>query len=217
MTRMRLVGFVLVSTFMAAKPAAAQLCIGSPSFGYAPYQASIAASFSSGVRSVDIGAAAGGQTIFGGAGLSILNFTDVDVRTVGIFGYAGAELAADRENKILLCPIARFDVIAGPDIGPVDVSTTALQGGASIGIVISDMGDMQVVPFFGLSAVYSRLRSEFAGTTTTFSDTGGVADLGVGFVFNHTAGITPSISIPFGTGGTDDVIFNIRFSFNFGR
>jgi hypothetical protein len=79
------------------------------------------------------------------------------------------------------------------------------------------MGDMQVVPFFGLSAVYSRLRSEFAGSTTTFSDTGGVADLGVGFVFNRTAGITPSISIPFGTGGTDDVIFNIRFSFNFGR
>ena len=128
----------------------------------------------------------------------------------------GSVTQKGRENKIMVCPEVRLDVIAGPDIGPVDVSTTGVQGGARAGVIISDMGDMQVVPFFGLAVVYTRLRSEFAGTTTTFGDTGGLADLGVGFIFNRTAAITPSVAIPFGTGGSD-ATFTIRFSYNFGR
>ena len=216
MTRMRLVWSVLLLTFLVARPAAAQLCVGNPSLAYAPYQASLGASFSESVRGIDAAFAAGGQTIFGGAGVSILNFTDIDVRTAGVFGFDGAELAVDKENKIMFCPLARLDVLAGPDIGPVDVSSTAFQGGASIGVIVSDMGDMQVVPFFGLALVYERLKSDFANTETTFSDTGGVADLGVGLVFNKTAAITPLVSIPFGVGASD-FTFTIRFAFNFGR
>ena len=216
MMRLKLVGSVLVLTFLAASPAAAQLCVGNPSFGYGPYQGSIAASFSDGVRGVDAGFAAGGQTIFGGAGVTVLNFTDVDVRTAGIFAHAGAELAGNRENTILLCPLVRLDVLAGPDIGPLDTSTVGLQGGGSLGVIVHDVGDLQVVPFFGLAIVYARTTQEVFGTEATFSDTGGRADLGVGFVFNRNAAITPSVSIPFATGGSD-ATFTIRFSFNFGR
>ena len=129
MTRVKLVGSLLVMVFLAAKPAAAQLCVGNPSFVYGPYQASIAAAFSSNVRGIEAGAAAGGNTIFGGAGLLVFNFTDIDVRTAGVYGQVGAELAADRENKIMICPIVRIDVLAGPDVGPVDNSSLALQGG----------------------------------------------------------------------------------------
>jgi hypothetical protein len=110
----------------------------------------------------------------------------------------------------------RVDVLAGPDVGPVDNSSLALQGGASIGMIVSDSGDMQIVPFFGLAVVHTRLSSTFAGTETTFTDNGGHADLGVGFIFNHTAGITPSVSIPFSTGGSD-ATFMIKFAFNFGK
>lgn len=216
MTRMRLVGPVLVLTVLAARPAAAQLCTGSPSFAYASYQASLGASFSNGVRGVDAGVAGGSQTIFGGGGVTVLNFTDIDVKTVGAFGFAGAELATDRDNKILLCPLVRLDVIPGPDIGPVNVSTTAFQGGGSVGLVASDTGDMLVVPFLGVALVYSHLKSEFAGDETTFNDTGGRIDVGVGLIFNRTAGITPSVSIPFGTGGADTT-FSIKFAYHFGR
>jgi hypothetical protein len=216
MTRVKLVGSLLVMVFLAAKPAAAQLCVGNPSFVYGPYQASIAAAFSSNVRGIEAGAAAGGTTIFGGAGLLVLNFTDIDVRTAGVYGQVGAELAADRENKIMICPIVRIDVLAGPDVGPVDNSSIALQGGGSIGMVVSDAGDMQIVPFFGLALVHTRLSSSFAGTETTFTDNGGHADLGVGFVFHHTAAITPSVSIPFSMAGSD-ATFMIKFAFNFGK
>jgi hypothetical protein len=213
---MKLVGSLLVLLVLAAKPAAAQLCTGNPSFVYAPYQVSIAAAFSDGVRGIEAGAAAGGNTIFGGAGLLVLNFTDIDVRTAGVYGQLGAELAVDKANKVMICPAVRLDVLAGPDVGPVDNSSLALQGGASIGMIVSDSGDMQIVPFFGLAVVHTRLSSTFAGTETTFTDNGGHADLGVGFIFNHTAGITPSVSIPFSTGGSD-ATFMIKFAFNFGK
>jgi hypothetical protein len=216
MTRMKLVGSLLVMLFLAAKPAAAQLCTGNPSFVYAPYQASIGAFFSDGVRGIEAGAAAGGKTIYGGAGLLVFNFTDVDVRAAGVFGHVGAELAADRDNKIMICPAVRLDVLAGPDLGPVDTSSIAVQGGASIGMVVSDTGDMQVVPFFGLALVHTRLSSTFGGDETTFTDNGGHADLGVGFIFSKKTGITPSVSIPFSTGGSD-ATFMIKFAFNFGK
>jgi hypothetical protein len=213
---MKLVGSLLVMLFLAAKPAAAQLCTGNPSFVYAPYQASIGAFFSDGVRGIEAGAAAGGKTIYGGAGLLVFNFTDVDVRAAGVFGHVGAELAADRDNKIMICPAVRLDVLAGPDLGPVDTSSIAVQGGASIGMVVSDTGDMQVVPFFGLALVHTRLSSTFGGDETTFTDNGGHADLGVGFIFSKKTGITPSVSIPFSTGGSD-ATFMIKFAFNFGK
>lgn len=216
MTRMKLVGSLLVLLVLAAKPAAAQLCTGNPSFVYAPYQASIAAMFSNGVRGIEAGAAAGGKTIFGGAGLLVLNFTDIDVRTAGVYGQVGAELAADRANKVMICPAVRLDVLAGPDFGQVDNSSIALQGGASIGMIVSDSNDMQIVPFFGLAVVHTRFSTSIAGGETTFSDNGGHADLGVGFIFNHTAGITPSVSVPFSTGGSD-ATFMIKFAFNFGK
>jgi hypothetical protein len=216
MTRMKLVGSLLVVLVLAAKPAAAQLCVGNPSFVYGAYQPSIAAGFSSGVRGVEAGVAAGGNTLFGGAGLLLMNFTDIDVKTAGVYGNVGAELAVDRANKIMVCPAVRLDVLAGPDVGPVDNSTVALQGGASIGMIVSDQGDMQIVPFFGLALVHNRLSSSFAGSETTFTDNGGHADFGVGFVFNHTTGIIPSVSVPFDLGGSD-ATFMIRFAFNFGK
>jgi hypothetical protein len=216
MTRMKLVGSLLVMLFVAAKPAAAQLCVGNPSFVYGAYQPSIAAGFSSDKRGVEAGVAAGGNTLFGGAGLLLLNFTQIDVKAAGVYGQFGAELAADRANKVMICPSVRLDALAGPDVGPVDGSSVALQGGASIGMIVSDQGDMQIVPFFGLALVHNRLSSSFAGSETTFTDNGGHADFGVGFVFNHTTGIIPSVSVPFSLGGSD-ATFMIRFAFNFGR
>jgi hypothetical protein len=43
-----------------------------------------------------------------------------------------------------------------------------------------------------------------------------VASLGVGFIVNRNVGITPSLAIPF-SAGSDDPVFTIRITFNFGR
>jgi hypothetical protein len=212
---MRLMASVLLLTILVAKPASAQTCLGAPSFREAPYQVGVAASFTEGLRQVDGTFAGGGESLFAGAGVSALNFTDIDERTVGVSAFAGAELATDQRSRVLLCPIVRLGFLAGPDFGAVDLSSVTLQGGASIGVIAAQDGDLMVVPFFGLAAGYTRVTTEFGGVETSASDTGGVADLGVGLILTRTVGITPQVSIPFSSGGSD-AVFTIRLTFNFG-
>jgi hypothetical protein len=213
---MRLIAGVLLVMFLMAKSASAQTCLGAPSFRVAPYQAGVGASFTDGLRQVEGTFAGGGESLFAGAGVSVLNFTDIDVRTAGVSAFAGAELATDRRNRVLLCPIVRLGFLAGPDIGAVDLSSVSIQGGGSIGVIAAEDGDVMVVPFFGLSAGWTRVTTEIGGIEDSASDTGGVADLGVGLILTRTVGITPQVSIPFSS-GTDDAVFTIRFTFNFGR
>ena len=212
---MRLLLLCLLVLFLAAKPANAQTCLGAPSFRTAPYQAGVAASFTEGLRQVEGTFAGGGESIFGGAGVSVLNFTDIDERTAGVTAFAGAEFATDQRNRVLLCPIVRLGFLAGPDFGPVDLSSMTLQGGGSIGVIAAESGDLAVVPFFGLSVGYTRVTTEIGGDETSASDTGGIADLGVGLILTRTVGITPQVSIPF-SGGGSDAVFTIRLTFNFG-
>ena len=207
--------FVVIAMLLLATPAYAQLCLGAPTFRTAPLQVGLGVGFTDGVRAVEGTFAGGGEMLFGGAGVSVVNFTDVDVRTAGVSLFAGAEVATDAQRRVLLCPVVRFGFIAGPDIGSVDLSTTTIQGGANLGVIAAESGDWMVVPFFGLSALYQRVKAEVGDGDESFSDTGGVADLGVGLIVNRTVGITPSLAIPFSTGG-DDPVFTIRITFNFG-
>jgi hypothetical protein len=201
---------------LVATPASAQLCLGAPTFRTAPYQVGIAAAFTEGARGVEGTFAGGGESVFAGAGVSVVNFTDVDVRAAGVSAFVGAEVATDRQNRVLLCPVVQLGFVAGPDLGPVDVSSMTLQGGASIGVIAVENGDAMVVPFFGLAALYQRVKTEIGDVENSASDTGGVASLGVGFIVNRTVGITPSLAIPF-SAGRDDPIFTIRLTFNFGQ
>jgi hypothetical protein len=208
--------FTLIALLLIASPAYAQLCLGAPTFRTAPYQVGIAASFTDGARGVEGTFAGGGETLFAGAGVSVVNFTDADVRAAGVSAFAGAEVATDSRNRVLLCPVVQLGFLSGPDFGRVDVSSVTLQGGASVGVLAVESGDTMVVPFFGLAALYQRLKTEVDDVEASASDTGGVANLGVGFIVNRTVGITPSLAIPFSV-GSDDPIFTIRITYNFGR
>ena len=213
---MKLVVSMAIVLLLAASSAEAQFCGGNPSFRDEPYQVGVSTFFTDGARGVEGTFAGGGESLFAGVGVSVTNFTAVDVRATGVAAFAGAEFATDQRSKVLLCPVLRLGFSSGPDIGPVDVSTASVRGGATVGVIASDMDGLMVVPFFGLAAVYDRVTSDFGGVETSFSDTGGIADLGVGFLFNRNVGITPLISVPFSTGGSD-VIFTLRLSFNFGK
>jgi hypothetical protein len=213
---MRLTACVLLVLFLMARSASAQTCLGAPSFREAPYQAGVGASFTEGLRQVEGTFSGGGETLFAGAGASVLNFTDLDQRTAGVSAFAGAELATDQRNRVLLCPIVRLGFLAGPDIGPVDLSSVSIRGGGSIGVIAAQDGDLTVVPFFGLAFGYTRVSTQIGDVEDSASDTGGIADLGVGLILTRTVGITPQVSIPFSS-GPSDAVFTIRFTFNFGN
>lgn len=210
----RVGGLVLLALFVAT-PSFAQLCSGNPSFRDGPYQAGVGASFTDGIRTVGGTFAAGGESLFGGAGVSAVNYTGLDVRTAGVSAFVGSEFAADSRNRVLVCPVASLAFLAGPDTGPVDRSSATVQAGGNVGVIATQSGDTMVVPYFGLALLYQRVRTEIGGAESSASDTGAIADIGVGFIFNRMVGITPSLSIPF-SAGASDAIFSIRFSFNFG-
>ena len=52
------------------------------------------------------------------------------------------------------------------------------------------------------------------GQDSSASDTFGLATLGVGFIFNRSAAVTPSITIPFSVPDSD-VMFTLGFTFSF--
>ena len=212
----RLLALAFLGVFAAASTAEAQLCAGATSFAQQPYQVGIGASFQDGAQGVGGHFAAGGSSLFGGIGLGVVNFSDIDSTETDINVFAGSELNVEEDNRVFVCPLAAVNFGVGPDLGPVSVSSFTLQGGGRVGIVASDDNDMMIVPTFGLSAAWTRVSFERAGVESDDSDTYGVASLGVGFIFDRRIGITPGISIPFSVGDSD-VAFTIEFTFGFGR
>lgn len=207
------VAFFLV--FLAASTAEAQLCAGATPFTQNPYQLGVGAAFRDGAQGVGGHFAAGGSSLFGGVDLSVVNFSDVDSTQTNIGVFAGSELNVEQDTRVFICPLAAITFGVGPDIGPVSISSITLRGGGQVGIVASDSNDMMIVPTFGLAAAWQRVSAEVGDVDSDASDTFGVANLGVGFIFDRRIGITPGISIPFSVGDSD-VAFTIGFTFAFG-
>src|SRR5258706_6710674 len=122
-------GLIAVAAFSFAGQADAQTCLGSPSFRQAPYQVALETAFTNGARSAGGTLAAGGDALFGGGGLVLTQFTDLDSRATNVVAFAGADLPATGDQKIYFCPLAQLTIGSGPDVGAVDVSTAGLEGG----------------------------------------------------------------------------------------
>ena len=206
--------FALVS---AADPAEAQVCVGNPSFANQPYQAAVTAAFTEGAHGVGGEFGAGGETLFASAGVSVINYRDLDALATQVSAGAGTEFALEQQPNIFVCPLASVSFGVGPDVGAFDVSTINLGVGGSLGLIASQTGSLMVVPTFGLAAIYSRTSLETpAGDDFTDSDGSGRASIGVGFIFDQNIGITPAVVIPFSASNADP-IFQIRLSLAFGR
>lgn len=210
------IGLIALATLMVADSATAQTCLGSPSFRQNPYQLAVVTAFTDGARGAGGTIAAGGEALFGGAGLAVTKFTGVDTHATNLIAFAGADLPATTDPTIYFCPLAQLSIGSGPDIGNIDISTAGLEGGVNFGIVASRSGDLEVIPMFGLSASYHKVTAKVGQTENSTSDTSGAARIGVGFVFGGNVGLTPSLSIPFSSANTDP-IFNLTLSLNFGR
>lgn len=206
---------VVLMTLFAASRVEAQTCLGGPAFQPNPYQARVAGLFTDVEHGIDAAFAAGGESLFAGGGLSVENFRPQNQTATSVSGFAGADLQADDGGRIFLCPLAALSFGVGPDFLTTDVSTVRLRGGGQVGVIAMQNGTMMVVPTFGLAAVHQRVRFDFGPTDTTVSDNFGLANIGVGFVFNRNVAITPGVTIPF-SADDSDVIVTFGLTFNFG-
>ena len=207
---------VIGASLFFVSSAEAQLCGGAPSFAQTPMQVGVATAFRDGAQGVGGHFAGGGEALFGGAGIRRVNFSPFDATETGVSAFAGADLAVAENQNVFVCPLASVSFASGPDIGGVDVSSVGFEGGGSVGVIASSTNTFMVLPTFGLAAAWRRVTADFRGAEQHQSDTFGIANLGVGFIFNRHVGITPSISIPFSVSDSD-VVFTLALAFNFGR
>lgn len=207
---------VLLLLFVSAGRSDAQVCAGAPSFRDDPFQAGVTAAFTEGARGVGGSFSGGSESVFAGVGVSVLNFGDLDSSATNVSVTFGADLQADQNGRVFLCPVGQVAFGVGPDVGAVEVSTVTLSGGGSVGVLASQTDTLMVIPTFGLFALRTRVTAQLAGSDTTDTDRSGLASVGVGFVFNRNIAVTPAVSIPFSVANAD-AAFSIKLAFHFGR
>jgi hypothetical protein len=206
---------VLVLLCVSVRPSHAQVCAGAPSFRDNPFQGAVTAAFTEGARGFGGSFSGGGESIFGGAGVSVLNFSDLDTSATRVSVGFGADLQADQNGRVFLCPVGQVAFGVGPDVGAIEISTITLSGGGQVGVLASETDTLMVVPTFGVFALRTRVTAELAGSDTTETDRSGLASVGVGFVFNRNVAVKPAVSIPFSVANAD-AVFSIELAFSFG-
>ncbi len=207
---------VLAMIFVSTIPAEAQLCAGAPSFRDNPFQVGASAAFRDGAQGVGGSFGAGGEALFAAAGVSALNFDGADSSQTSVSGTIGADLQADDNARVFLCPVGQVAFSTGPDFDPVDVSTITLSGGVNVGVIASQTDTLTVIPTFGLFAVHSRVTAEAGGSENTASDASGLASVGAGLLFRRNVTVIPEVLVPF-SAGNGDALFSIKVLYSFGR
>jgi hypothetical protein len=217
MRRSLVVSLALLAIVRA--PAVAQTCQGLASFSSGQMQTTGNATFGNGMDSFGATFAYGQPAgAFGGIGIGTtsidaLNGSSFDV---GIAG--GYQMTAGKAKKIHLCPVANLGLGMGPkDVGGsgVDMSSTTGGIGFALGTSLPGGPRVQIIPTGGLGMEYLKVKADDGSTTSSASDTYGVMNLGVGFIFNSQIAVRPGISIPLGLDG-GDTSFGLTVGYNFG-
>jgi hypothetical protein len=99
----------------------------------------------------------------------------------------------------------------------VNLKTLTGAGGVRVGVLANDSDTVMVVPTFGAGIVWERTTvTDIVDVTESTNDYFGIANAGVGLIFNRAIAVVPGVSLPFATGFGTDVTFTIRFVVNFG-
>jgi hypothetical protein len=218
MRRSLVVSLALLAIVRA--PAVAQTCQGLASFSTGQMQATGNASFGNGMDTFGATFAYGQPAgAFGGIGIGT---TSIDAFSASSFdlGVAGGyQMTAGKAKKIQLCPVANFGFGMGPkDVGGSGVDMSRTMGGMGLAVGTSLPGGprMQIVPTGGLGLAYLKVKADNGTTSSSASETYGLMNLGVGFIFNSQIAVRPLISIPLGLDG-GDTSFGLTVGYNFGN
>jgi hypothetical protein len=207
---------------MVNAPAVAQTCQGLASFTSGKMQVAGNGQFTEGANRFGAGVSYGlPANVYGGAQLSTTSFDGADASSIGIGVNLGYQLAMGKSADIHVCPVASLELGMGPDSDAagggnpaVDRSSREINLGFSVGKAMGSTPRMQIVPAAGLGLRNLKL-TEDDGTSTSFSDTHGLARLGVGFIFNQQIAVRPSVDIPLGLEGSDPT-FGLTVAYSFG-
>lgn len=218
---------IIVGALLAIPIAApGQVCSGLASYARRPFQVVGGAQFNDNAKSFGGGFGFGGTGAFGQLNLATTSFDNVDGSAFTFSGGAGYQVPLDKRNVAQLCPIASVSFASGPNnidlFGDgsvvVDLSETDVEFGVALGAVASRSGQTQIIPAASLSFVSAsaKAKDQVSGASNSQSDTFGLLDLGLGFVFNEVFALRPGVAIPIGLDGASTT-FGLTLGLNFGQ
>lgn len=180
----------------------AQTCEGRPSFEVAPFQLSARGAFNDDANSFLAGASYGGRGVFGGVGVGVVSFDELDGSGLSLSAGAGYEASLDSKGLAYICPLASIGYLSGPkDIfgSGIDYSETDFAFGLTVGVVAADQEKFRLVPTTGVgfNVAKGKLKDDF-GDSISETETFGLIELGVGFIFSQIATFKPFVAIPVG-------------------
>jgi hypothetical protein len=209
----------LALSFTLGSHAAAQACVGMPSFSSGHFQAAGGASFADGASSyggtLGYGVPKG---LYGKAGVGTTSYDAFDGSSFDLSLGGGYQIPLQASRTAEVCPVANLSFNSGPSdvLGDIDVSGRTFSLGAALGAQVGNNPQLQIVPNASFQFANTRVELDDGTDSESGSESYGLLTLGTGFVFNSRYSLNPSISIPMGLEGSD-ASFGLAGAIHFGR
>jgi len=216
----RIISLSLVLPFYLTAQAAAQTCVGMPSFTSGQMQVAGGAQFADGANS--FGGTFGygvPKGLYGKVGLGTTSYDGLDGSSFDVSLGGGYQVPLHASRVAEICPVASLNIGSGPNdiLGTgADMSSRTFAAGASIGALLGRNPQLRFVPNASFQFANGRVKLDDGTNSAADSQTYGLLSLGTGFVFNSRFSLNPSISIPVGLDG-GDASFGLIGAMNFGR
>jgi hypothetical protein len=209
-----------LSLTLVAGQAAAQTCVGMPSFASGQMQVAGGGAFADGVSSFGgtfgYGAPKG---LYGKAGIGSTSYDGFNGSSFDFNVGGGYQVPLQTSRAAELCPVASLSLGSGPNdiLGQgVDMSSRTFAFGAAIGTPVGHSSQVHILPNASLQFANTRVSLNDGTNSAAGSESYALLTLGTGFVFNSRYSVNPSISFPMGLDGSS-TSFGLVGAINFGR
>lgn len=210
----------LVLPLMLGGRAAAQTCVGMPSFTTGKMQVTAGGTFADGTSS--FGGTFGygvPKSFYGKAGLGSTSYDGLDGSSFDLNLGGGYQVPLATSRMAELCPVASLSIGSGPnDVAGtgVDMSSRTFAFGAAVGALVGNSSQVRILPNASFQFANTRLSVDDGTDSVSGSESYALLTLGTGFVFNSRYSLNPSISFPMGLDGSD-ASFSLAGAIHFGR
>jgi hypothetical protein len=219
MRRILLLSLALPFTVLTTQ-AAAQTCVGMPSFSSGQMQIAGGGTFADGASSFGGTFGYGSpKGLYGKAGLGTTSYDALNGSSLDLSVGGGYQIPLQASRVAQVCPVASLSVNSGPKNvlgGGVDMSGRTFAFGAAIGGMVGHNSQMQIVPNASFQFANTRATVDDGTTSASGSESYGLLTLGTGFVINSRFSVNPSINVPMGLNGAS-TSFGLSGAINFGR
>ena len=210
----------LALPLMLGTRAAAQTCVGMPSFSSGQMQVGAGASFADGTSSFGGTFGYGSpKSFYGKAGIGSTSYDGLDGSSFDLNLGGGYQIPLQSRSTAQVCPVANLSFASGPNdiLGQdIDMSSRTFAFGAALGGQGGRNPRVQILPNAGFQFANTRVSMDDGTDSVSGSESYGLLTLGTGFVFNSRYSLNPSINIPVGLDGSS-ASFGLAGAINFGR